>query len=297
MFCGDLTSIAWAPNGTKLALTLDEIGMNSGYVGLHVLDLRTGHDLHIPSLPIPHISRPQPTRVFRALIPQAKRRLGCLWPVELAWSPDSTRLAYVCGSSYFLTQERTAIFVIRADGTGRFKVPTGTLSAYWPSWSVDGKRLAFSTEQAPRVQFRHNNRERYRILHSSVWIVSLDGSSRKRIATDAAGPSWSPDGGTIAYESKCGGIRLVTPEGVDVTPGAPSACPHIGVRGLPTWSPDGALLAIGTSSSTYVIRPDGHGLRRATTAAGRGGLGGGRPAWAPLGALARLATRQPKEGE
>lgn len=55
VFCGELTSIAWAPNGKRLALTLDEIGGNSGYVGLHILDLRNGHDLHIPSLPIPPV--------------------------------------------------------------------------------------------------------------------------------------------------------------------------------------------------------------------------------------------------
>ena len=33
VFCGDLTSIAWSPDGKRLAFTLDELGGMSGYVG------------------------------------------------------------------------------------------------------------------------------------------------------------------------------------------------------------------------------------------------------------------------
>lgn len=296
VFCGELTSMAWAPNGRRLALTLDEIGGTSGYVGLHVIDLQTGHDLHIPSLPIPHISRPQPRRVGLALAAQAKRRLGCGWPIELAWSPNSARLAYVCTSPYTFQAHRTAIRVIHTDGTGQVPIRTGTRSAYWPSWSPDGKLLAFSTEPAPRVSGRTNTEQPNIILHSSVWIVALDGSSRRRIAIDGAAPTWSPDGKTIAYESSCGGVRLVAPDGTDKTPGAPAVCPHIGVRGLPTWSPDGAQIAIAGPGGVYVVRPDGNGLRRLTSATSRGVLGGGRPAWAPLDALNRIGTRKPQAG-
>lgn len=50
-FCGDLSSVAWSPDGKRLAFTLDEVGGRSPYVGLHILDLASGKDLHIPSLP------------------------------------------------------------------------------------------------------------------------------------------------------------------------------------------------------------------------------------------------------
>jgi Tol biopolymer transport system component len=134
------------------------------------------------------------------------------------------------------------------------------------------------------------------ILHSSVWIVAVDGSFRRRIAIDGAAPTWSPDGTTVAYESSCGGVRLVAPDGTDKTPGPPVACPHIGVRGLPTWSPDGTQIAIAGSDGTYLVRPDGTGLRRLTSATSQGVLGAGRPAWAPLDALNRIATRKPQAG-
>ena len=93
-FCGDLTSIAWSPNGRRLAFTLDEVGGTSGYVGLHLVNLPTGHDVHIPTLPGgPH---GQLATVGHALFVRAVHRLGCAFPVDLAWSPDSTRLAYAC---------------------------------------------------------------------------------------------------------------------------------------------------------------------------------------------------------
>ena len=294
-FCGELTSIAWSPNGRRLAFTLDEIGGTSGYVGLHLVNLVTGHDLHIPTLPGgPH---GQLAKVGHADFVRAVQLLGCAFPVELAWSPDSTRLAYACPNFFSGPGSPAPLFVIRADGTGRFKVPTGTRTAFSPTWSADGQRLAFATEPRPRYEVPSGIAGHPRVLHSSVYVVSLDGSHRQMVATGAAAPSWSPDGATIAYQSKCGGIRLVTPEGVDKTPGQPSACPHLGVRGRPIWSLDGKLIAIGTSSATYVMRADGGGLRRATSASGQGVLGGGRPAWAPLGALARLETRTPQEAE
>ena len=294
-FCGDLTSLAWSPNGRRLAFTLDEVGGTSGYVGLHLVNLPTGQDVHIPSLPGgPH---GQLATVGHADFVRAVHLLGCAFPVDLAWSPDSTRLAYSCPDLFTGPRTPSPLFVIRANGTGRFKVRTGTRNAFSPTWSADGKRLAFATEPRPRYELPSGIAGHPNVVHSSVYIVSLDGSHRRLLATGAAGPSWSPDGATIAYQSKCGGIRLVTPEGVDVTPGGSSACPHIGVRGLPIWSPDGTLIAIGTSSATYVMRADGTGLRRATSASGQGVLGGGRPAWAPLGALARLETRTPQGNE
>jgi dipeptidyl aminopeptidase/acylaminoacyl peptidase len=294
-FCGDLTSLAWSPNGRRLAFTLDEVGGTSGYVGLHLVNLQTGRDLHIPTLPGgPH---GQLAKVGHADFVRAVHLLGCAFPVELAWSPDSTRLAYTCPNFFTGPGTPSPLFVIRADGTGRFKVHTGTRTAFSPTWSADGQRLAFATEPRPRYEIPSGIAGHPRVVHSSVYVVSLDGSHRRLLATGAAGPSWSPDGATIAYQSKCGGIRLVTPEGVDMTPGQPSACPHIGVRGLPIWSPDGTLIAIGTSSATYVMRADGTGLRQATNASGQGLLGGGRPAWAPLGALARLETRMPQGAE
>ncbi len=88
VFCGELTSLDWAPGGRLVAFTLDEIGGLSTYVGLHIVGITTRRDVHIPS----------PTRL-QDFIPEEQRRLGCAFPTEVAWSPDGRRLAYACAAA------------------------------------------------------------------------------------------------------------------------------------------------------------------------------------------------------
>ena len=85
VFCGELTSVDWAPDGRRVAFTLDEIGGVSAYVGLHIVDLASGRDIHLPAL-----------SNLKQLISSEKARLGCLFPTNVAWAPDGRRLAYNC---------------------------------------------------------------------------------------------------------------------------------------------------------------------------------------------------------
>ena len=219
--CGLMTSADWAPDGRYLAFTLDAFNGRSNFLGLHILDTRTGRDWHISA--------------------SASRRLGCnLFGFDrstysqVAWSPDSRSLAFVCGGS---------IRTIRRDGTHVRTIATGLTRSGSPTWSPDGSRIAFDS-------------------HDAIYVQRLDGSGRTRIVEHGSYPDWSPDGTRIAYRVPTG-IRFVTPRGIDATPRHRTLRP----AGIPAWSPDGTRLAV-AGSSVVLIAADGGRPRFVTDRAG-----------------------------
>ena len=255
-FCGQVVSFDWAPDGRRVAFTLDEIGGTSSYVGLHVVNVATGRDTQVPQ------GAPSQGRgaVMQRYVQKMKARVGC-WPAaEIDWSPTGTRLAYNCSAS---------INVLDLNGTGFRKVPTHT-DAYWPSWSPTGTRIAYSTDLEPSAR-------------SQVFTIGLDGSRRRLLATGAA-PAWSPDGKTIAYQTSCG-IQLVTPQGRKLTPRTKdNRCGAIGLSGPPVWSPDGRRLAVETRNGVYTMDARGAHLTRVSSHATTTWYGNlpGRPSWRPV---------------
>jgi hypothetical protein len=273
VWCGQPVSFAWSHNGERVAFSLDEIGGNSSYVGLHVVDVVTGRDTQIPpGAPPAFSSRYHSAR--DTYLRKAKQRVGC-WPAaEIAWSPDGSSLAYRCDPNLYQPVGPNAhaghINLLRLNGSGYQTIPILT-AAHWPSWSPAGNRIAYSIGVRPNAQGR-------------VFTVALDGSQQRLIATGAAAPAWSPDGTTIAYQTRCG-IRLATPEATDVTPRlGRNGCGAIGLSGPPVWSPDGNKIAVETKTGVYVFSAKGGRIQRVTSQATPTWYGAlpGRPAWQPI---------------
>jgi dipeptidyl aminopeptidase/acylaminoacyl peptidase len=267
IWCGQAVSFDWAPDGKRLAFSLDEIGGNSTYVGLHVVNVATGQDVHVPpATPAADAPRASWDRYLQAML----ERVGC-WPAtEIDWSADGTSLAYGCTAGIGSGNKPTHLNVLRLTGAGHTTIRTGT-SAHWPSWSPTSKRIAYSTALRPNPQ-------------SGIFSIALDGRHKKLLATGGAAPAWSPSGNVIAYQTRCG-IRIVTPLGTDVTPRQHlNTCRAIGTSGPPVWSPDGTKLAVETRKGIYVMDASGahfHLVSRASTTTWYGSLPG-RPSWRPL---------------
>lgn len=179
-----------------------------------------------------------------------------------AWSPDGSRLAFVHRGA----TGDARIVVSNPDG-GERSVLTGDMSGsqFSPSWSppmADGTfRIAFSSMVGSQ---------------SRIWTMRADGTDKKQVTTGAdfvdGDPSWSPDGGAIAFQryspTILGDIWLVDPAGGNERSLTGSLA---GPQSAPAWSPDGRLVAFASGHGAadspdqiYTIWADGSKLAQRT---------------------------------
>ena len=144
----------------------------------------------------------------------------------------------------------------------------------YPSFSVDGKRIAFGRVHAG---------------NEDVYVMSSSGKAVRRVTRgpqDETDPTWSPDGLHVAY-TNFGGNDEIYAVGVDGR-GAVDLTNNPASELDPAWSPDGTKIAFASNRDDakaeaydiYVMNADGSNQVRLTQTP----ADDGEPSWSPDGA-------------
>ena len=144
-------------------------------------------------------------------------------------SPDGEWL-----TAYSMGQQRH-VYILRTDGSELRDLTNDDYRHFWPRWSSDGKRIAFSSRRTGNYE---------------LWMINRDGSGLQQLtqANGAHYSPWSSDGKMIAYS-----IHIPSNECVVINPGAglnqqspqrlpPLSDPSLSFEGW-AWSHDGKKLA------------------------------------------------------
>ncbi|HST44067.1 MAG TPA: Tol-Pal system beta propeller repeat protein TolB [Luteimonas sp.] len=166
-----------------------------------------------------------------------------------------TRVAYVTATGTG-QNSRYALMVADADGYSPQTVVRSNLPLLSPSWSPDGRRLAY-------VSFEHNN-------NSAIYIQDLNTGARERVASFRginSAPSFSPDGRRLALTlSRSGNPEIYV---MDIASKALTQITNqFGIDTEPTWSADGSTIYFtsdrGGRPQIYQASASGGGATRVT---------------------------------
>ena len=182
------------------------------------------------------------------------------------------------------------IYVMDADGENLRRLTNNRHVDTLPSWSPDGKRIAFISDRDGHVDIRD-------FPNYEIYVMDADGGNQLNLTNDPhddSSPSWSPDGKRIVLSSDRDNDRdhnieiyVMDADGENQE----RLTNNLTEDKYPSWSPDGKRIAfsarrdghfeneLGITYEIYVIDADGGNLQRLT----ENRVYDSSPSWSPDG--------------
>ena len=169
------------------------------------------------------------------------------------WSPDGKQIAFEVS----IEEEKGGLSAINADGSNLRKLVEGPWEAFYPAFSPDGSRIAFSCAFANSAD---------------IYVIDANGANMEKLTFNnsfIAGVSWSPDGTKIAFG------RMHTVTNTDVYVMDADGKNQINITNTPgvaefgpSWSRDGSRITFvsnrGGNLDIYVMNADGSSIQQLT---------------------------------
>ena len=192
-----------------------------------------------------------------------------------SWSPDGKRIVFASKRD-----GNYEIYVMDADGSNPRRLTENPMVDRDPSWSPDGKRIVFRAR-------RDGHFENKFAITFEIYVMDADGGNLQRLTNNRKNdwdPSYSPDGGRIAFTSdRKGEFENFEIYVMDADGGNLQRLTNNRVWDrYPSWSPDGERIAFASdkkgdfaSYDIYVMDADGKNLQNLTN----NRHNDSRPAW------------------
>jgi Tol biopolymer transport system component len=232
----------WSPDGTKIAF----ISNRDSLFAIYIMNA-DGSNAHLVTSAADLVTN-------RALDPSG-----------LAWSPAGDKIAFSAGVRMVFGMDKPSvnIYTVNIDGRELTRL-TNEGSSGSPTWSPDGKQIAFSSKRESDRSFK-------------IWVMNVDGSNQRRLTDNAtsspafgdnSAPAWSPDGKKILFSGysnfngtrncgvlNCAELLVMNADGSNIE--ALTSDPNRDGGYVARWSPDGTKIVATVSFVTRVDRSNG----------------------------------------